>query len=157
MGIWDTIAELADAFLGEDGKAVRPRDISRTPNVALASQRPGRFARFTSEPEMLADVEVLPGYRFILEAVKAGCPSIFGQVLRSARSGGRRLGIDGLPDALLTSKNRGQSALSLRPTPWKVDSDPGFASKCCCCSTRWRRSPAGSSAWPAKRKASISD
>ncbi|MEO7324032.1 MAG: AAA family ATPase [Dokdonella sp.] len=77
MGIWDTIAKLADAFLGDGGKATRPRDISRTPDVARTRQRPGRFARFTSEPEMLADVEVLPEYRFILGAVNAGCPAIF--------------------------------------------------------------------------------
>ena len=76
MGIWDAIAKLADAFLGDEGKAVRPRDISAVPVVAKPKQHV-RTGRFTSEPASLADVEVLPEYRFILEAVKAGCPAIF--------------------------------------------------------------------------------
>ena len=33
--------------------------------------------RYTSEPDRLAGVEVLPEYEFILEAVQAGCPAIF--------------------------------------------------------------------------------
>lgn len=76
MGLWDTIAKLADSLLGEGGKSVRPRDISRPiPNASPSS--PGRRDKFTSEPDALSEVEVLPEYRFILEAVKAGCPAIF--------------------------------------------------------------------------------
>lgn len=75
MGIWDVIAKLADTFLGEDGKSVRPQDISHPP--ANPRRVHGRLGKFTSEPDALSDVEVLPEYRFILEAVKAGCPAIF--------------------------------------------------------------------------------
>jgi ATP-dependent DNA helicase PIF1 len=76
MGIWDTITKLADTLLGEGGKSVRPRDISRPLSVA-SPLRPGRRDKFTSEPDALSEVEVLPEYQFILEAVKAGCPAIF--------------------------------------------------------------------------------
>ncbi|MCL2876272.1 MAG: AAA family ATPase [Betaproteobacteria bacterium] len=76
MNIWDTITKLADTFLGEGGKSVRPRDISRPLHVP-PQVRPGRRDKFTSEADALAGVEVLPEYQFVLEAVKAGCPAIF--------------------------------------------------------------------------------
>lgn len=78
MGLWNTIAKLADAMLGEGGRLVRPRDISRLPSVVPKSKHSkNAVKRYTSEPVLPANLVVLPEYEFILAAVNAGCPSIF--------------------------------------------------------------------------------
>lgn len=77
MSILDTLQRLAKDILGSGASVSAPRDLSKVQDV-IVPERGGRKAkRYTSEPDRLADVEVLPEYRFILEAVHAGCPAIF--------------------------------------------------------------------------------
>lgn len=77
MSILDMLQRLAKDILGSGASVSMPRDFSKVQDV-IVPERGGRTAkRYTSEPDRLADVEVLPEYRFILEAVQAGCPAIF--------------------------------------------------------------------------------
>jgi hypothetical protein len=76
MDVLGKIAELARNLLG-DGAAVAPRDFSKVQNQVVPEQGERQAKRWTSQPDRLAGVEVLPEYEFILQAVQAGCPAIF--------------------------------------------------------------------------------
>lgn len=77
VDIWETVAKLARTLLGNEAASASPRDLSKV-EAAIVPERGGRKKKtFTSEPDQLAGVEVLPEYEFILQAVRAGCPSIF--------------------------------------------------------------------------------
>lgn len=77
MDIWDTVAKLARTILGDESGSARPRNLSKV-EAAIVPERGARKKKtFTSEPDQLAGVEVLPEYEFILKAVQAGCPAIF--------------------------------------------------------------------------------
>lgn len=75
MSIWETVAKLAQSLLGETANA--PRDLSKI-NARIVPERGRRHAKtFTSSFVPAADIEVLPEYEFIRQALLAGCPSIF--------------------------------------------------------------------------------
>lgn len=76
MDILGKIAELARNLLGE-GTAVAPRDFSKVQRQVIPEQGERQTKRWTSQPDRLAGIEVLPEYEFILQAVQAGCPAIF--------------------------------------------------------------------------------
>ena len=77
MDIWETVAKLAKSILGDTGPTAKPRDFSRVESVIIPERGARRQKRYTSQPDQLTGVEVLPEYKFILEAVQAGCPAIF--------------------------------------------------------------------------------
>lgn len=77
MDIWDTVSKLARTLLGSESASARPRDLSRVEAVIVPERGTRKKKTFTSEPDRLAGIEVLPEYEFILQAVRVGCPSIF--------------------------------------------------------------------------------
>lgn len=77
MSILDTLRRLAKDILGSGAQVSRPRDLSKVQDAIVPERGARKAKRYTSEPDRLADVEVLPEYQFILEAVRAGCPAIF--------------------------------------------------------------------------------
>lgn len=76
MDILGKIAELARSILGES-TAVAPRDFSEVQHQVVPEQGERKTRRWTSQPDRLSGIEVLPEYEFILQAVQAGCPAIF--------------------------------------------------------------------------------
>ena len=64
MSILDTLKWLA-------------RDLSKVQDQIVPEHGQRMAKRYTSTPDRLAGVEVLPEYEFILEAVQAGCPALF--------------------------------------------------------------------------------
>ncbi|MDR3298411.1 MAG: AAA family ATPase [Candidatus Accumulibacter sp.] len=77
MNIRDTVARLAKDILGDEAVSARPCDLSSVETAIVPERGERKRKRFTSEPDRLAGVEVLPEYEFILQAVRAGCPFIF--------------------------------------------------------------------------------
>lgn len=77
MSIWDAVAKLAKELLGEGSPSAQPRDFSKVGGQVIPERGESKQKRFTSEPDRLADIEVLPEYEFILRAVESGCPSLF--------------------------------------------------------------------------------
>ena len=77
MSIWDAVASLAKTLLGENAPISRPRDLSKISTPVAPVQVPRPAKRWTSHPERLTDVEVLPEYEFIYQSIKVGCPCIF--------------------------------------------------------------------------------
>ena len=75
MSIWDVVAKLAQNVLGDAAPVAR--DLSKIDAHIVPHQGKAGRKRYTSAAPPLADVEVLPEYEFILQALKAGCPSIF--------------------------------------------------------------------------------
>lgn len=75
MTAWDTIAILARHLLGD--AAPIPRDLSEIENRILPEQGKRQVKKFTSVAPPLGDVEILPEYEFIYQALHAGYPSIF--------------------------------------------------------------------------------
>ncbi|MBS0225731.1 MAG: AAA family ATPase [Proteobacteria bacterium] len=77
MDIWETVAKLAKGILGDGAPATKPRDLSRIESEIVPERGRLQQKKYTSQPDQLAGVEVLPEYQFILEAIRAGCPAIF--------------------------------------------------------------------------------
>ena len=75
MSIWDTVAKLARDLLGESAPVVR--DLSQIEKKVIPESGKRQTKKFTSFAVPLEDIEVLPEYEFILQALKIGCPSIF--------------------------------------------------------------------------------
>lgn len=75
MSIWDTIGELAKTLLGES--APPRRDLSKIDAKITPSRGKRRTGIYTASPEWLRDVEILPEYEFVRQAVNAGCPVLF--------------------------------------------------------------------------------
>jgi ATP-dependent DNA helicase PIF1 len=75
MTVWDKISQLARGILGD--VAPSPADFSKLTKSIIPEQGRRQDKTFTSYPAPMADIEVLPEYEFILQALKAGCPSIF--------------------------------------------------------------------------------
>lgn len=74
-GIWDKIAELATVILGDD--APSPRDLSKIEQAVIPERGSAKPKTFTSHVTPAEDIEVLPEYDFIYQALQQGCPSIF--------------------------------------------------------------------------------
>lgn len=77
MSILETLQRLAREFLGDGAQATIPRDLSKVQDAIVPERGKKKAKRYTSEPDRLSGVEVLPEYEFILKAVQAGCPAIF--------------------------------------------------------------------------------
>lgn len=77
MTIPDALRRLARELLGGNAPLPTSRDLSEVQNRIIPERGERKAKRYTSEPDRLAGVEVLPEYQFILEAVKAGCPALF--------------------------------------------------------------------------------
>ena len=75
MTIWQKIEKLARDILGD--AAPRHRDLSKIDAIIIPEQSKPQRKKYTSFVAPLHDLEVLPEYQFILEALKHGCPSIF--------------------------------------------------------------------------------
>lgn len=72
---WDRINKLAKDLLGDNAPV--PTDFSTLEKSIIPEQGQRQDKTFTSYPPPLEDIEVLPEYEFILQALQAGCPSIF--------------------------------------------------------------------------------
>lgn len=75
MGIWEVVTKLAQSLLGD--AAPVPRDLSKIEDIIVPERGRRQAKKFTSVAAPLVDIEILPEYEFILQALKAGCPSIF--------------------------------------------------------------------------------
>lgn len=75
MGIWDTIAKLSREILG-DG-APKPSNFSKIEKAIVPEQGKRQVKKFTSTITPPSDIEILPEYKFIYEALQQGCPSLF--------------------------------------------------------------------------------
>lgn len=75
MPVWDTIAKLAKDILGDSAPV--PANLSALQDQIIPEQGQQQPTSFTSWQAPLEDIEVLPEYDFILQALQAGCPSIF--------------------------------------------------------------------------------
>ena len=72
MSVWSDIGNLAKRLLGAD--APRPVDLSKI-DREIAPSRNTKPQR--SESQNQSEIEILPEYQFVVEAVKGGCPAIF--------------------------------------------------------------------------------
>lgn len=77
MDIWETVAKLAKGILGAGASTAKPRNLSEIGFEIVPERGERQQKKYTSQPEQLEGVEVLPEYEFILEAIRAGCPAIF--------------------------------------------------------------------------------
>lgn len=75
MTVWDKIAGLAKDVLGD--AAPIPQDFLALEKTIIPEQGQRQDKTFTSYQPPLEGIEVLPEYDFILQALQAGCPSIF--------------------------------------------------------------------------------
>lgn len=77
MSVWDTIASLAKDILG----ATQAKKVNLS-KISGEVHRPGGITRklgkgFERKEEDISDIEILPKYQFVLEAIKNKCPAIF--------------------------------------------------------------------------------
>ncbi len=77
MGIWDTITSLAKDILGTT--EIQKVNLSK---ISGEVHRPGGIKRklgkgVERKEEDISDIEILPEYQFILEAIENKCPAIF--------------------------------------------------------------------------------
>lgn len=75
MSLWDTIEQLAKSLLGE-GAQTR-RDLSKIDAKITPVRGQRRTGIYTTSPAKQQDIEVLPEYEFVRQAVKAECPVLF--------------------------------------------------------------------------------
>ena len=75
MTVWDRISKLAKEMMGD--AAPVPTDFSKLTQTIIPEQGRRQDKTFTSYKPPLENIEVLPEYDFILQALQAGCPSIF--------------------------------------------------------------------------------
>ncbi len=75
MTVWDRINQFAKELLGDNAPV--PTDFSALEKAIIPEQGQRQDKTFTSWQAPMEDIEVLPEYGFILQALQAGCPSIF--------------------------------------------------------------------------------
>jgi ATP-dependent exoDNAse (exonuclease V) alpha subunit len=76
MSVWDAISKLAHEIFGDDApRKVNLSSIETRHYPHKAKPEIGK--RFSSNKTDLSDIEVLPEYEFILQAIGQGCPAIF--------------------------------------------------------------------------------
>jgi ATP-dependent DNA helicase PIF1 len=73
--VWDKISKLAKDILGDTAPV--PTDFSALEKAIIPEQGERQERTFTSYQAPMENIEVLPEYDFILQALQAGCPSIF--------------------------------------------------------------------------------
>jgi hypothetical protein len=75
MSIFNDVTDMGRSLLGD--RAIGPKNLASI-NESIIPEKSQRYkGKFSSESDDLSDIEVLPEYEFILEAVKMGCPSFF--------------------------------------------------------------------------------
>lgn len=75
MGVWDAVGELAKRLLG-DGHST-PRDLSEIDRKIAPERGARRTGHYAAAPTPLTDIEVLPEYEFVRQALAANCPAMF--------------------------------------------------------------------------------
>lgn len=75
MSIWEKIEKLAREILGD--AAPKPRNFSKVEAAIIPERGKRQQKKYTSFAVPLQDIEVLPEYEFIYQALQQGCPSIF--------------------------------------------------------------------------------
>jgi len=75
MGIWDVFANLAKNILGENSP--KPINFSAIEELIIPEQSNYQVKKFTSYIPPENDIEILPEYKFIYEALLQDCPSLF--------------------------------------------------------------------------------
>ena len=75
MTLWDKFNRLAKDILGD--KAPVTTDFAALENTIIPEQGQRQDRTFSSHPPERDDIDILPEYQFILQALQAGCPSIF--------------------------------------------------------------------------------
>lgn len=72
-----SLARLAGRLLGKAAGRIQPRSFARIEAGIIPERGQVQDKTFTSEPDLPGDIEVLPEYEFVLQAVQQGCPAIF--------------------------------------------------------------------------------
>lgn len=75
MTIWDKIAKIAKEVLGDS--APTPKNLSSIQDKIVPESGVRAAKSYTSFNNDISDIEVLPEYDFIKQAIGAGCPSLF--------------------------------------------------------------------------------
>jgi ATP-dependent DNA helicase PIF1 len=76
MSVWDKVRELAKRLLGEAASA--PRNLSHIDEKIAPDRGQRSTGKFTGSPQQRPqDIEVLPEYEFVRQAVGAHCPAMF--------------------------------------------------------------------------------
>ena len=75
MGVWDAVGELAKRLLG-DGHST-PRDLSKIDREITPEHATRKSGHYTAAPKRPTDIEVLPEYEFVRQALGANCPAMF--------------------------------------------------------------------------------
>ena len=75
MTIWENIEKLATKILGD--AAPKRRDLAKIEAIIIPEHGKRQQKKYTSSVVPIADLEVLPEYEFIHQALQQGCPSIF--------------------------------------------------------------------------------
>lgn len=75
MSIWEKIEKLAREILGD--AAPKPKNFSNVEATIIPEHGKRQQKKYTSFVVPLQDIEVLPEYEFIYQALQQGCPSIF--------------------------------------------------------------------------------
>jgi ATP-dependent DNA helicase PIF1 len=75
MSIWDKVAKIAQEILG--ASAPESRDFSAIDALIIPEYGNRQAKKFSSFSVPLEEIDVLPEYEFIFQALEVGCPSIF--------------------------------------------------------------------------------
>lgn len=75
MSISDEVTKLGQKLLGN--KAMGARNLSSIEELVIPEKSKRHRGKYSSDSEGLSDIEVLPEYEYILEAIKIGYPSFF--------------------------------------------------------------------------------
>lgn len=75
MSVWDKITKIAKEVLGES--AIPPKNLSDIQDQVVPEQGVLSNKKYTSFNTDISDIDVLPEYEFIYQAIEAGCPSLF--------------------------------------------------------------------------------
>ena len=75
MSISNEVVNLSQKLLGSN--AIEPKNLSSIEELVIPEISKRHMGKYSSDSDEFSDIEVLPEYEFILEAVKLGCPSFF--------------------------------------------------------------------------------
>ncbi|MES2408019.1 MAG: AAA family ATPase [Pseudomonadota bacterium] len=75
MSNWEKVDKLAKEILGD--AAPKPKNLSTVEAAIIPELGKRQQKKYTSFAVLLKDIEVLPEYEFIFQALQQGCPSIF--------------------------------------------------------------------------------
>ncbi|GAA3968083.1 ATP-dependent DNA helicase [Allohahella marinimesophila] len=75
MSIWDDMAKLAKARLGSN--ALERIDVASVQNSIIPEKGRAAAKRYSHGDEPLGDIDILPEYEFVAEAMRQGVPALF--------------------------------------------------------------------------------